>query len=105
MIDKQNRLSNWSPEAVYHFGYKYFDVVVHCMYGSDNRVCKQSHIELYRDAMLYNCYTVKLGGDDINLLGPQNGLTLILYIGMHLSRLRFSGITFLFCLLSTYGFQ
>ncbi len=84
VIDRETRLSMWSLEAVHHFGYKYFDIVVHCIYGFDNRVCNQSQIELYRDATLYNCYTIKLGEDDINLLGPQNGLTLILYVGRYL---------------------
>ncbi len=74
-------VSNLPPEEIYHVGYKFLDIVVSCVRGSQSKFCNQSKVVLYIDVMLYNCYTIKLDNNDVTESGPENGLTLILYVG------------------------
>ena len=75
------KLSNFPPHVVQYIGYTFYDTIISCMYGTSDKMCNQSNAVLFTHAEMLNCYTLKLNQDAFTEPGPENGLTVLLYIG------------------------
>ena len=75
------KLANLPPHVLQHIGYRFHDLVVNCEYGESDMLCNESNAVLFTDEEMLNCYTLKLIQGEISDSGPNDGLSLLLYIG------------------------
>ena len=75
------KFANLPPHVLQHIGYRFHDLVVHCVFGETDTLCNESNAILFTHDEMYNCYTLKLIQGEISDAGPNDGLSLLLYIG------------------------
>ena len=75
------KLANLPPHVLQHIGYRFHDLVVNCEYGESDMLCNESNTTLFTNKEMLNCYTLKLIQGEISQTGPDDGLSLLLYIG------------------------
>ena len=73
--------ANWPEDYRRSNSYQFYDMVVSCTYKGTQENCQKSNFTLFEHSELFNCYTFQ-DKDRVDLQsGPNEGLTLILYIG------------------------
>ena len=74
-------LANWPTEFIKSISYQFYDVIVSCTYKGTEESCQRSNFKLFEHSELFNCYTFQNKDVEDLTPGPENGLTMILYIG------------------------
>ena len=71
--------ANWPKDFRRSIAYQYHDLIIACTY--EGGLCNQSSFIVYEHSEFFNCYTFQLSNVTYVRAGPENGLTLLLYIG------------------------
>ncbi len=81
MVSGLGKMANYPLESMNYVGYSFDDLIISCTYGTLSKKCDESNTHIFTHHEMNNCYILRLDTSEFSKAGPQNGLTLLLYIG------------------------
>ncbi len=74
--------ANWPKDFRRNISYQFLDLIVTCSFAGSDEKCDESQFKLFEHSEMFNCFTFQANPTENIRGGPDNGLSMLLYIGM-----------------------